>query len=363
MIELMIAVTIMADTGDVNPYRCRYWDIINVDSAWSYTMGDSGVKVGVVDAGFDLFHPDLKDVLIPEYFADEAYHTEIFEVVAHGTGMASLVHSLAPNCPILTASTGVIRHELLILRKQFEAEHPDTDLQAFQMEMLKHLKELKAFGERWKRHVNRSTSEAIRYLVDHGARVISISAFLQSSPELDSAFTYAAEHDVVIVIGAGNSDRRCEDYPGKGLKNIIVVGASDLKDLRWEAESLGIRQGSCFGKRLTVVAPSESLIMAVPHEERFYRADDSPLGAEDIEFESIRDTVEYGATSSATAIVSALAALVRSASPEMSAVQVVETIKKGARDIGEPGYDVYTGWGRVDFARTLELATKSGGKQ
>ncbi len=338
------------------PYRCRYWEIVGVDSAWSYTRGDTGTLVGVIDMGFDFYHPDLKDVIRPGYFADGVYHTEIYEVVAHGTGMASIIHSLAPECPILTASSGVIRHDLLILKKQFEKEHPDSGLMAFQKEIFKHMDELKAFGQRWQEFINRTTSEGIRYLVDNGVRVINLSALTTSSPEMDSAFAYAAEHDVVIVIGAGNSDREYEDYPGDGLKNVIVVGASNLKGERWEMEAQGIKQGSNYGRRLTVVAPSESLIMAAPHEERFYHADDSPLGQEDVEFDSLREFVPYGATSCATAIVSGLAALIRSLRPDLSAAEVVEIIEKGADDLGDPGYDIYTGYGQVNFARSLEIA-------
>ncbi len=355
MNNLLVAIVIALNG---NPYRARFMDVVNANSAWSYTRGDSSVTVGIIDMGFDFFHPDLRDVLSPGYFADGAYHTEIYEIVAHGTMAASVIHSLAPGCGELAASTGVIKHRLLILKKQFDREHPDGDIRLFQKEMVKHASELSKFAVKWQSHVERATAEGIRYLVDHGAKVINISGLLKKSAELDSAFSYAADHDVVIVIGAGNSASEYEDYPGEELKNIIVVGATKLNDERWTETVNGIQQGSNYGSRLTVVAPCESIIVAAPHEERFYRADDSPMGPEDMELSSIRDTVECGATSLATAVVSGLAALVRSLRPDLTAAEVVEVIKKGAHDIGDPGFDPYTGDGRVDFGKTIDIVRR-----
>ena len=109
---------------------------------------------------------------------------------------------------------------------------------------------------------------------------------------------------------------------------------------------------------MTVVAPSESLVIAEPHDPRFYKADDSPFGPEDMKFSSIRDTIEYGATSMATAIVSGLVALIRSLRPDLSADEVVSIVKEGAKDIGSPGFDQYTGFGRIDFAKSIEIARR-----
>ncbi len=36
------------------------FDRLNVEEAWRITKGDPKVVVGVIDNGFDFFHPDLK---------------------------------------------------------------------------------------------------------------------------------------------------------------------------------------------------------------------------------------------------------------------------------------------------------------
>ena len=75
----------------------------------------------------------------------------------------------------------------------------------------------------------------------------------------------------------------------------------------------------------------------------------------------IRDTLTYGATSFAVPFVTALVALIRSVRPDLSAPEVVTLIQNSAKDIDPPGWDPYTGYGRVDFAKALK-ATQQGKK-
>nr|MBC8877120.1 hypothetical protein [Planctomycetota bacterium] len=49
-----------APYGDQQPL----FDRINVLEAWEVTKGDPEILVGVIDNGFDFFHPDLKGQLI-----------------------------------------------------------------------------------------------------------------------------------------------------------------------------------------------------------------------------------------------------------------------------------------------------------
>ena len=72
------------------------------------------------------------------------------------------------------------------------------------------------------------------------------------------------------------------------------------------------------------------------------------------------DDLKIRATSSAAPVISALAALVFSARPDLDAPIVVELIKQGCDDLGEPGFDVRTGHGRINFAKTVELAIHYG---
>ncbi len=371
-----------AATGDLRPNDPLFpkqealFNRVNAFEAWKVTKGDPNVLVGVIDHGFDFFHPDLKANLIPGFYAADTYHTEYFENVAHGTVVASLIAAvgnngagmtgLAPGCRILTASQGMIEHQLAKLMNKFRQENPDAGPQDFGKTLRGHAEELRGFSTKWTRFVNLSIAQAIRYLVDHKARVINISELLRQSlcpadswQALEEAFAYAREKGVLIVLAAGNNAALCEDYPGNP-DSVIVVGATRLDDTRWEEvldiKGSKIKQGSNFGKRLTVMAPTEGLQVCMPHDRRFYACADGPMGPIKHDFNDMYETFPEGATSCSAPIVTSLAALIYSVRPDLDARAVIDLIKQGCDDIGEKGYDTYTGFGRVNFGKTIQIA-------
>jgi subtilisin family serine protease len=353
------------------------FDRINVAEAWEVTRGDPKVLVGVIDNGFDFFHPDLKGQLIPGFYYPDGYHTEFYENVAHGTLVASLIVAkennptgmvgLAPRCRILTASQGMIEHTLLKMQTKFFKENPKASLADLQQEMIKHPETLRKFGQDWAHFQVDGAADAIRYLVNHGVRVINISGGLKRSlcpsaekwKRLEDAFASAAEKGVVIVLAAGNNAAQWEDYPGSA-DTVIVAGATLLNDTRWEEEitvqGTKIKQGSNYGKRLTVVAPVERLVVCAPHEPRFYACDDGPMGPMKLPFKGMHEVRPNGATSSAAPVVTSLVALVYSARPTLDARSVVKIIQQGCDDIDKKGYSIHTGYGRVNFGKSLKLA-------
>jgi thermitase len=359
------------------PKQKALFEKLHILEAWQMTKGSPDVLVGVIDNGFDFFHPDLKERLTPGFYASGGYHTEVYDNVAHGTMVASIIAAqgvqgsemigLAPGCKVITASLGMIEHKLLKLLNEIQQKSANAGLAELQKEMAKHQDELKKFGEEWTSYQARSTAESIRYLSDHGARVINLSGLMRKSltpsaaawDSLQEAFRYAAGKGTLIVSGAGNNAQLCEDYPGDE-GSTIIVGASRLDDERWEEEKeyMGqkIKQGSNFGKRLTVMAPAENVIVCAPHDKRFYASEDGPSGAAKEEFKGTYEVVPMGATSCATPIVTSLAALVFSLRPDLDIQTAVELIKKGCDDIGEKGFDTSTGYGRVNFLKTLQLA-------
>jgi thermitase len=359
------------------PKQKALFEKLHILEAWRLAKGSPDVLVGVIDNGFDFFHPDLKERLIPGFYAPGGYHTEVYDNMAHGTCVASIIAAkggqgsemigLAPECRVLTASSGMIEHKLLQLQKELERKSPNAGLADLQKEMMKHLDEIKEFGQAWTAYQASATAESIRYLTDHGVKVINFSGLMRKSlvpsaaawDKLQEAFKYASNKGVLLVIGAGNNAQACEDYPGDE-NSTIVVGAARLNDERWEElkEVMGqeLKQGSNFGKRLTVMAPAEDIIVCVPHDKRFYASDDGPAGATSEEFKGSYEVMPMGATSLATPIVTSLAALVFSLNPDLDGQSVMELIKKGCDDIGEQGFDISTGYGRVNFLKTLQLA-------
>ena len=190
-----------------------------------------------------------------------------------------------------------------------------------------------------------------------------MKSYPQAETRLEAAFNYAKEKDVIIVLGAGNNDQRVTDYPGD-TGFVLIAGASTLADQRWtmtaKLKEMEVKQGSDYGPRLSVVAPIENIVVANPHEEAYYKWKDTPMGEQSEKFEAAYSVLPWGATSSAAPQVSALAALVRTIRPDLKAAEVIHLIEQGADAIGTPGFHEETGYGRINFLRTLELAQKAG---
>jgi subtilisin family serine protease len=350
---------------------------VHLAEAWKITKGDPKVLVGVIDNGFDFFHPDLKGQLIPGFYYPGGYHTECYENVAHGTLVSSIIVAkdnnptgmvgLAPRCRVLTAAQGMIEHTLLKMQTKFFRENPKATLADLQKEMMKQPETLKKFGQDWVHYQVGGAADAIRYLVDHGVKVINLSGGLKRSlcpsaekwEGLEGAFAHAAEQGVVIVLAAGNNAAQWEDYPGSP-DTVIVAGATLLNDTRWEEEvtfqGSKIKQGSNYGKRLTVMAPVEKLVVCAPHEQRFYSCDDGPMGPMKLPFKGVHEVLPNGATSSAAPIVTSLVALIYSARPTLDATSVVKIVQQGCDEIGTTGYNIHTGYGRINFGKSLKLA-------
>jgi subtilisin family serine protease len=117
------------------------FDRVNLDEAWQITKGDPKVVAGVIDNGFDFFHPDLKGQVTPGYYYAGGYHMEFYEGIAHGTIVASLIVAgegradgmvgLAPRCKVLTVSQGMIEHTLVKLQSQYFKDHPTPSSRIF----------------------------------------------------------------------------------------------------------------------------------------------------------------------------------------------------------------------------------------
>jgi cell wall-associated protease len=152
----------------------------------------------------------------------------------------------------------------------------------------------------------------IRYAVDNGAKIISMSFGKSLSPDkkfIDDAVRYAERKDVLIIQGAGNSKRNIDaydNYPNPKYfltdsiaPNWITVGASDENGMAASFSNYGV-------KAVDVFAPGMGIYSTIPGSK--YMALDG--------------------TSMATPVVSGLAALIRSYFPELSAEEVKKIIEQ-----------------------------------
>ena len=173
-------------------------------------------------------------------------------------------------------------------------------------------------------------ADGIRWAVDNGADVINMSLTtntLDWDPSWDDAFLYAYEHDVVVVVAAGNrgSGTTMVGAPAT-IPGVLTVGGVDQTGTASvEASTQGITIG--------ISAPSEGLLGV------------SANG----------DLVSWDGTSGAAPIVAGVAALIRAAHPDLDAANVINRIistaipVEGVTAVPDPLY----GYGLLDAAAAL----------
>jgi len=263
----------------------EYWlDDYGVREAWGATRG-AGVTVAVIDTGVDGSHPDLAGAVVGgtdvSGVGGPTGQTPLGSDSAHGTMVASLlagrgqpggrgVLGVAPEADLLAVSVG------------FEDGEVDSDTQI---------------------------AEAVTWAVDNGADIINLSLTrntLDWPESWDDAFLHAAENDVVVIAAAGNrgAGTTIVGAPATMPGVLTVAGVDRRGEASFDASSQGITIG--------VSAPSEQLVGA------------SPGGG----------YVTWQGTSGATPLVSGVAALVRSAHPELDAANVIERIVATADPVG-----------------------------
>lgn len=183
---------------------------MDMPEAWHILHDAPDIKVAIVDDGFDLTHEDLQGNFDPSGGVSCIKGTCTDGTTAaeqdtkkefHGTLVAGVLDAVGNNG---TGVAGAIWHgNLLPIR---------TDLRSD------------------------SLAAAVRYAVDHGARIINISlGGPVATDDEKSAIDYARQNGVLVVAAAGNHDSDIDysvfAYPANyDLPNIIAAAASDESD-------------------------------------------------------------------------------------------------------------------------------------
>lgn len=188
---------------------------------------------------------------------------------------------------------------------------------------------------------DRNFALAVRFAVDHGAKVINMSfgkPYTWDKKDVDAAVKYAMEKDVLMVCAAGNNGEDIDEKPnypnpvypnGSGrAKAWLEVGASNIKD----DENLATNFSN-YGKRtVDVFAPGVAIYSTLPYNQYDY----------------------YSGTSMATPVVAGLAALIREYYPSLTAIQVKDIIMQSVVKVN---HSVMVGRDKVPFS---ELCVSGG---
>lgn len=273
------------------PPRAQQWylDQIGITQAHDHAQGD-GVSIGLLADGIDQDHPDL-------------------------LGQISANVHIGPDRQLTTTAseddllgTGTARAGLMVARG-------GTGLLGVAPRATVHV----VTGARNSQQVN----DGVRWLVDHGARVIDLSLG-STARTLDTDFDgiqYALAHDVVVVMDL----QHATTMTAVKKDGLLLVGGIDPA-----------------GARPATASPDSRLALVAPGTLGLFAADGRPDRSQD------RGTVLVEADTAASAIIAGVAALVRAAYPDLNAASVIQRLLTTAKDLGDPGRDGQYGFGIVD---------------
>jgi len=302
----------------VRPDELKALDQIHAPTAWQTTRGQ-GVTVAVLDTGVDTAAPDLADSVLtgPDYTAG-ADPAGFQPPHLHGTYIASLIagHGSGPGdqLGVVGVAPGA---QILSVRVILDDGEPGTA--AYNQDS----------------QFAGAIGKGIYYAVRHGAKVINMSlGSEQPTAYLRGAVAYAVAKGVVIVASAGNAGTTSGFAPyvyPAAFTGVIAVAAVN-----------GSGQRASFSEQnaaVVLAAPGVNVIGAGP-------------GGEYLDAEG---------TSPAAALVSGVAALIRSRYPGLSPALVEQALIASATRGPSDGYNTGTGFGEVDAVTALKAAARLAG--
>ncbi|MFD7438366.1 S8 family serine peptidase [Streptomyces sp. NPDC059861] len=279
---------------------------IEAPQAWEKGFKGDGVKVAVLDTGYDPNHPDLKGLVVEaanfttEPNTDDAngHGTHVTSTVA-GSGAASggTYKGVAPGARILSGKV--------------------------------------CTSDGW--CDNSDIVEAMAWAAGQGAKVINLSLGDTDTPETDvievMVETVTREHGVLVVAAAGNNGPGKVNSPASA-EGALAVGATQINDELAFFTALGPRVGD-FGLKPDLVAPGAGVVAA---KAGGTTADDGYIG--------------MSGTSMATPHVAGAAAILFQQHPDWTPAQVKRQLMQTTSGGFERGA-YYQGAGRVDVARAV----------
>lgn len=277
----------------------QQWALRNMQlpEAWEITTG-SEMVVAVIDTGVSASHPDLSGQVLPGYdfFGND---DDASDDNGHGTATSGLIAARSDNGEGIA---GI----------------------CWQCKILP----VKVLGSRGQGG-DAAVAEGIRWAVERGARIINMSlGGSEDSQVLHEAVDFAAARGVLVVAATGNeaADGNPVNYPA-GYASVLAVAATGNSDV--------VTGFSNYGSYVDIAAPGVGVwsTLWTPQGNTYGPANGTSFSAPH---------------------VAGVAALAWSLRPELAASQLANLLMGSADDRGDPGKDVYYGYGRVNALRAVQ---------
>ncbi|MDF1791213.1 MAG: S8 family serine peptidase [Thalassobaculaceae bacterium] len=310
-------------------------DLTQAHEAWRYQRANPSLRIAILDEGVDTRHPDLSPALVGTYDGiDDDTYQEPNSWDSHGTacaGIAGAAHN-AIGIKGIAGGCGIIA--VRIARSMY------VENRARYLWMTD----------------NASIARAIDWAWRNGADVLSNSwGGGLPSTLIERAITDARTKGrnglgAVVVCAAGN-DGGAPSFPSS-LSDVLTVGATNQYDEPKTRQSAdGENWASNQGPAVDIAAPGV-LIATTDNIDRDGR-NRSPGSAGNY-------VTDFNGTSSATPMVAGAAALVLSADPSLTEVEVRDILRHSADKVGtvtyQDGHNPMMGYGRLNLRRAVQMA-------
>ncbi len=281
-----------------NPALVYGPQLINAPAAWDIITGTAGIVVAIVDSGISPDHPEFAGrILSGHNFVAEPENDVTADDNGHGTHVAGIAAAAMNNG---AGSTGIAPGASLLPVKVLNAANNGT----------------------WA-----DIAAGIVYAADQGAQIINLSlGGPVYSQTLYDAIRYAHDRGALVVAAAGNAYNSNPFYPAS-FEEVMAVTAIDSESALWAYSN--------FGPSVDVTAPGVDIWSS---------------------YWKVTDPFTYtklSGTSMAAPHASGLGALLLSNRPDLKLADLRALIQGTAVDLGNPGWDPYYGYGRIDAGAAL----------
>lgn len=346
---LQLAATYQVNILPNDSLVAQQWALAKIKAfeAWNITMGADTVLLAIIDTGIEYLHPDLQNKIfynpgetgmtqpgdpcwtgVPEEkrynncdddgngFIDDymgwdftdrvgfpfdslggdylGWDNDPFDDHGHGTYIAGIAGAETNN---ITGIAGAAPNIKILNLRAFDPG---------------------GYGE------EDDVAAAILYAIQAGAKVINMSFGDNSfSLVLRDVIRYAYSQNIVLVASSGNSGSSSPHYPS-GYSEVICVGNSTDQDF--------VAPSSNWGSTIDLVAPGSSILTTAKND----------------------GYALISGTSASAPFVSASAALILS-SGNFTNEEVKQILKSTTDDLGDPGWDLRSGSGRLNINTALTV--------
>ena len=185
-------------------------------------------------------------------------------------------------------------------------------------------------------------ADGVVWASDNGANVISLSLGGGSSQEyFENAINYVVANGSVAIAASGNINTEMDFWPASYEQCIAVGAMSPCCERKQGVDSCDAEPGwgSTYGNQIDFLAPGVRIFSTAKRGGYWS---------------------EFNGTSSACPHVAGIAGLMLSLNPNLTPEMIRDIIRESADDIFDEGYDIETGYGRVNAYQALMLVPSTG---